>query len=277
MKVDELFQKMIKKSGVDIPKNKTCDQFIFGDKTAEIKKIATTFMATDEVIEKAIADNVNLIITHEPTWYSSLDKTDWLTDDSNFKRKVDLLSEHHIAIFRWHDHMHMQSVDGIGDGFVKMMGWEGKDIPVKKPSQSIEDKPGLVYAVHYDTLADLVADIKQKLGMSTVRILGNPNITIDRIGLFYGGGSLGLQNELEPMKLTRKYDINVGICGDIKEWTFPAYIRDASYLGQKRSLILLGHERSEEYGMKFLPTWLKPIIGSIPVVFIDTREPFQYL
>ena len=41
-------------------------------------------------------------------------------------------------------------------------------------------------------------------------------------------------------------------------------------------MIQLGHERTEEPGMKYLPLYLKPYIHNIPITFISSEEPYIY-
>lgn len=72
-------------------------------------------------------------------------------------------------------------------------------------------------------------------------------------------------------------NIDVAICGDITEWTLSAYVRDASQLGMNKGMLVLGHERSEEWGMKHLPEWLRSITGNLPVTFVNAKEPFTYV
>jgi hypothetical protein len=69
----------------------------------------------------------------------------------------------------------------------------------------------------------------------------------------------------------------VVICGEITEWTLSAYGRDAEALGFNKAMIIIGHERSEEPGMKEMAIWLQPLLGEIPVHFLDAEEPFIYL
>jgi putative NIF3 family GTP cyclohydrolase 1 type 2 len=79
------------------------------------------------------------------------------------------------------------------------------------------------------------------------------------------------------MELMRARDLDVILCGEVTEWTLPAYVRDAWQLGLCKAILILGHERSEEPGMKHLGPWLKSVAGDIPVTFVDAREPFAYL
>jgi hypothetical protein len=71
------------------------------------------------------------------------------------------------------------------------------------------------------------------------------------------------------------------VCGDIVEWTLPAYVNDARQLGMNRALLIVGHERSEEWGMEFMAAWLPGLLeeaglGRVPVCFLDAGEPFVY-
>jgi putative NIF3 family GTP cyclohydrolase 1 type 2 len=60
------------------PLEKTCDLLMAGDWRNEVTGIVTTFMATVDVIKDTISKGANLIITHEPTYFTGLDETDWL-------------------------------------------------------------------------------------------------------------------------------------------------------------------------------------------------------
>ena len=42
-------------------------------------------------------------------------------------------------------------------------------------------------------------------------------------------------------------------------------------------MLSLGHQPSEEAGMKYLADWLKSYIHNIPINFVDAKEPFKYL
>lgn len=109
-----------------------------------------------------------------------------------------------------------------------------------------------------------------------VLITGDPDMPVRRVGVLPGGGSLGLGVEQMPMQLMARRNLDVLLCGDLTEWTLPAYVRDASQMGMNRAIIVLGHERSEEPGMKFLGDWLSFLLPDLPVVFLDAGEPFCY-
>lgn len=274
MKVKEVISAIIKKTGLEpISPDKTCDQFIAGDLESEVTGIVTTFMATVEVIRHAISIGANFIITHEPTWFSGLDNVDWLKDDPVYTEKKKLIEENHLNIWRFHDHMHLGKEDGIYRGFNQEFGW----------TEFLVDNPkglewfGRCYQIPKTTLRDLANFFKGKLAMDIIQIVGNPDMNVERVTVLVGGGSLGLGKEERPMIMMHQNNIDVAICGDITEWTLSAYIRDASQMGMNKGMLVLGHERSEEVGMKHLVPWLKDIVGGIDVKFVDSKEPFIYL
>ena len=69
MTVREVTNAIIKKTGVTIPEEKTCDHLITGSFDTEVTKIVTSFLVTIEVLREAVSRHANLIITHEPTLF----------------------------------------------------------------------------------------------------------------------------------------------------------------------------------------------------------------
>ena len=247
----------------------TCDVLACGDPDMEVTGIVTTFMPTVEVIRRTIECGANFIVSHEPTWFNGSDETEWCQNDSVYLAKKQLLEENHIAVWRFHDHMHFgTNIDYIYRGIIQELGW--------RAYLQDDEKEPWVYEIPATTLKDLAEWLKKTFEMDEIRTVGNPDCPITRAGLLVGGGSLGLGREVMPMEVMERNNLNVLICGDITEWTTVAYIRDASQLGMNRCMIHLGHERTEEPGMKYLPLYLKPYIHNIPISFISSEEPYTY-
>ncbi|CAM4427506.1 MAG: Nif3-like dinuclear metal center hexameric protein [Paenibacillus macerans] len=268
MKVGEVIEAIIEDSCGAFRLEKTCDQLISGSYDTPVEGIATTFMVTIEVIKQAVAAGANMIITHEPSFYTGKDATDWLKEDPLYAAKKKLIEDNRLAIWRYHDYMHRAKTDRIYDGLLREIGWENNLVDEQRP---------FLYRIQETTLAKLARFFKRKLAMDMIQIVGNPEMKCSRVGILVGGGSLGLGREQMPMELMRDEDLDVMVCGEITEWTLCAYVNDAAMLGMNKGMIVLGHERSEEWGMKFMAEWLKPLVGGIPVTFIDSKEPFVYL
>jgi putative NIF3 family GTP cyclohydrolase 1 type 2 len=266
MQVREVAERIIAACHI-APLEETCDQLITGDWESEVTGIVTTFMATVDVIRAAIAQGANLIITHEPTYFTHLDQTDWLQSDPVYQRKQALIAENQINIWRFHDHMHRTQPDLIYAGLNQALGWEPYWLSQEKHC----------YQIPPTTVAALAAFLKEKLAIKAIQIIGSPETTVKRVGMLVGAGSLGLGSEPMPMALMQKEQLDVIVCGEILEWTLAAYVRDAAQLGLNKALIILGHNRSEEVGMQYLTAWLEPLLPGIPIRFAEAGEPFDYL
>jgi len=249
------------------PFERTCDLLMAGAWDSEVTGIVTTFMATVDVIRETVGRGANLIITHEPTFFTGRDATDWLQQDPVYLAKVKLIEENNLNIWRFHDHMHWSEPDLIYAGLIKELGWEAYHDPVGKHT----------FQIPRTSVGALSAFLKGKLGVKTAQIVGNTAGSVERVGVLVGGGSLGLGRDEMPMEYMREANLDAIVCGEILEWTLVAYTRDACQLGMNKSLIILGHNRTEEVGMKHLPAWLKGFLPEIPISFVESGEPFAYL
>jgi len=86
------------------------DTFKAGDPDTPVTGVATTMMATFDVLKRAASEGANLVITHEPTFYSHEDKTESLEEanDPVWREKENFIREHRIVVWRFHDHWHMR-------------------------------------------------------------------------------------------------------------------------------------------------------------------------
>lgn len=275
MKVKEVIREVIKKCEME-PLIRTGDRIIEGDLEQEITGIVTTFMATVDVIERAHEIGANFIITHEPTYFTGNDRLDWLENDTVYLAKKALLERYGITVWRFHDHMHKAETDGIFAGMRREFGWESWRIQSEKKEAGWR-YDDMIYEIPETTVGALAGRLKERLHLPVMRIVGKPEQSVRRVGLLLGGISLGTGDEARPMKLMEDEKLDVIICGEIMEWTLCAYVRDASMLGQKKALIIPGHNRTEEAGMKYLPEWLSSITGKIPVTFVEAGDPFSYI
>jgi putative NIF3 family GTP cyclohydrolase 1 type 2 len=101
------------------------DTFKTGNPDTRVTGIAVTMMATMDVLQRAAAQNLNLIITHEPTFYAHLDKPEGLNEnDPVWAEKRAFIEKHGLVVWRFHDHWHERTPDGIEAGVVKQLRWE---------------------------------------------------------------------------------------------------------------------------------------------------------
>lgn len=239
----------------------TVDTFKAGDPDTPVAGIATTMMATYEVLRLAAAQGANLIITHEPTFYTHEDKTESLAaaNDPVWREKEAFIAEHHLVVWRFHDHWHMRRPDGILSGMTDALGWQ---------RYQNSEVPNL-YVLPRTTVNALAKDIQERIGIKILRVVGNPDLEVTKVALM--PGAAGTQRHLEML---RRDDVQVLVIGEVPEWETIEYVADAAAEGHKKALILMGHIPSEQAGMAACAEWLKAFITTVPVVFVPTAEPF---
>ncbi|MFC5449727.1 Nif3-like dinuclear metal center hexameric protein [Paenibacillus aestuarii] len=243
----------------------TVDVLRAGDPKMEVRAMATTFMATHEVIEQAAASGVNLLITHEGTFYSHMDQTDWLEHDAVYQAKQRLIEQSGIAIFRLHDGIHRYQPDGIMTGLIQALDWD-KYVTEHQRVVSLLTLPAM-------SVKEIAEHVKRQMGISFVRVVGDPAMSCTRVGLlagYRGGGAVAIpQFGNEALDLV--------IAGEGPEWETPEYVRDAMHQGKKKALILLGHAESEASGMKALAEQLAAAFPTVSVQFFANKPLFTVI
>ncbi|QHW30926.1 transcriptional regulator [Paenibacillus rhizovicinus] len=241
----------------------TVDRLLFGDLNTEVTGVVTAFMPTQYVIEQAVALGANLIISHEGPFFSHQDQEGVHADDPVYAAKKRLIRESGIAIFRWHDYIHRYKPDWITQGLVQAFGWE--DAVIKhRPEAAVVQLPG-------SALRDIAVDIKERLGIPYVRIMGDPDQICARAGVLVGyrggGGSVIPLMEQEALDLV--------VYGEGPEWESPEYVRDAVRQGRKKALIVIGHAESEVPGMNLLARNLQERYPDLQVHTVSEKPLFR--
>ncbi|HYO83293.1 MAG TPA: Nif3-like dinuclear metal center hexameric protein [Bryobacteraceae bacterium] len=255
----QIIETVREKLGVQWSGN-TVDTIKAGDPDTVVTGVATTMMATHDVLRRAAAEGKNLVITHEPTFYSHLDQTTGLEqeNDAVWAEKAKFIRDHKMVVWRFHDYWHMRQPDGILEGVLHALDWHKQ--------YSAETKLVTIAPARVDQLA---AYVQKKLGAKVLRVVGQPDLTVSRIALSPGaGGAVGHRRALQ------RPDVEVLLIGEVPEWETIEYVSDAAAQGRKKVLFLIGHIPSEQPGMENCARWLKTFINNVPVGFVPTVEPF---
>jgi putative NIF3 family GTP cyclohydrolase 1 type 2 len=270
MKVQEIIQNILDYHP-DLGNRRTCDVAIGSNPDVECTGIVVSIAPTVAVIRKAIELGANFILVHEPTFFSGYDDDcDWLAGNAVYEEKKQLLLEHGIVIFRDHDHIHAHRPDGIFHYMIQQLGW----------SEYVAPGEGMALEIRLPetTLGDLVAHVKQAMDLDTIRYIGDLDAKVSTVG--FCGHLLPNENtnwsNNDQVAASWRYD--VVIAGEVVEWTLPSYIQDAAMLGKAKGMILPGHFKQEEAGMRWAELWLRPLVGeALPISFVSAGELFHYL
>jgi putative NIF3 family GTP cyclohydrolase 1 type 2 len=229
----------------------TRDRFKFGGPETPVTGIATTFMGTFEAITRASERGLNMIVTHEDTYWNDPDNTTIAGADTLvYTRKVEFMTQHDMVVFRIHDHMHRQRPDFTFSGTAREIGL---DLGMETAPNSHR------FVIPETTLGELAARVKKIRGDEAIRVVGAPNARVSRIATGAGMAT--------PAVNVRDIDVVIGGEQREIEGTFdsPEYVLDAATLGVPKGWIVLGHNMSEESGMQEMADWLRPIVPEVRV------------
>jgi putative NIF3 family GTP cyclohydrolase 1 type 2 len=255
----EVVAEIQKQVGVEW-KKETVDTFKAGNPDTAVTGIAVTMMATMDVLQRASAQGLNFVITHEPTFYAHLDTPEGMSEsDPVWAEKRAFIEKHGMVVWRFHDHWHMRKPDGIEAGMVRSLGWE----KFQKPENQY------LFVMPETTVKKLAEEVAHKLASPVVRVVGEPEMKVSKVG--FSPGAAGFQRETQALE---RDDVQVLLVGETREWETVEYAADAVTQGRNKALIVIGHVPSEQGGMEECARWLKAFVKTVPVEFVATKEPF---
>ena len=254
------------------------DTFKYGDPATPVTGIVFTFQATFEVLKKAVQAKKNFVITTERMFWQQLDDVRTLKHDTPFEpagspetepvilAKRQYCEENGLVVWRFHDHQLMVRPDLMkaGFGLTAKLGWQ--DYVVQVQGQMV----GIAYSIPETTLKDVARHVARSLDSRDVRVIGDPNLLVKRVGL----GAHKLIEILKPLQ-----SCDVVLMSEPQDCDAFPYLRDGISLGlpHPKGLIAITHERFEEWVAESAPAWLKPLVPEVPIEFIPAGDPYWVL
>ena len=245
------------------------DGFKGGDPSIVVKGIATTAMATYNVLKQAVAANTNLVLTYEPTFYGRADGAPPATgagrgpaglsaDDPVAKAKREFIAKNGLAVFRLRDHWQARKEGEMVTGLAEALGW---------PAYRLKGDDA-IYAVPPASGEETVASIRRKLRMrGGLRAVGDRKATVRRVLLHPG--------PMTPATMWQRYsEVDMVIAGEVREWENSHYAADIFSAGEKRVLVTIGRVVSEDPGMRACAEWVKTVIPGVQAKWIGAEDPY---
>ncbi len=253
---------------------KTVDRFIIGNPDTVIKKVGTCWMSDWKTCRKAVEAGVNVLVTHEPTFYTHWDLDEKTADYygapdytkqlylQQVKKKKDWINSHELVIIRNHDTMDALKDSGIPFALGQFLGFSNSDIISSRTYFN-------VYRVDSQTAAGFAGSLAHKLseiGQPGVAFYGDPDRIITSIGL--GTGCI-----CDPMEFADlKPDLFISIDDTVRTWTQTAYASDTG-----DPLIVINHGTSEEMGMRMLNKIIKEKFPGIETIHFNQGCTYKWI
>jgi putative NIF3 family GTP cyclohydrolase 1 type 2 len=245
-------------SGITWNERSTRDTFKIGDPDAEVKGIATTMMTTFGMLKRANQAGLNMVITHEDTFWNDPDNTKDLTSNELYLKKTEFIKNNGMIVWRNHDNMHAMKVDVTVTGTLRSIGVKGGENFGMRAQ---------VLPIPEMTLGEFASQCKRLAGIRALRCVGNSQAKISKI--LDGPG-------YATPRFTLETDVVVG--GESQEadggFDNVEYVADAASLGMNKGLVMLGHVMSEQPGQEDYGKWLETFVKGVKIQYVPAEEPY---
>jgi len=251
------------------------DGFKAGDPNTPVKGIATTAMATLDVLKQAVKSGANLVITYEPTFYSRQDGPrrpapagaapgrgggggfgGISPDDPVYQGKKKFIDTNGVVVFLLHDHWQSRKEGEMTTGLADALGWSKNRV---KPAD-------VLYEIPSASAEEVVAVVRKKLNLrGGLRAVGDRKPTVRKV-LLYAGALI------PDVMWTRYADADLIIAGEVREWENTYFAADLFAAGEKHGLVTVGRVVSEEPGMRACAAWLKTVVKEVPSQWIGAGD-----
>jgi putative NIF3 family GTP cyclohydrolase 1 type 2 len=255
------------------------DTFLAGKPETEVTGIVTAYAPTVEVLKKAVAGGKNLIISRESPYWARTPKPGGgaggfgpgrsdpkLDGNPTYQRKREYIESNNLVVYRLFTAWNARQPDQQLVGLAKALGWE----KYYKPAGGIPwGTNNGFFDIPPATLKETAQNIKKTLKSRSIRVGGDPNITVSRAALSHGMYWL-----TDLRQLMSDSNVNLLVVGE-PQWEneLSIYNFDLTAAGQKKGMIVLGQQASEDPGAGEMAAWLKTIVKEVPVEWIPAGDP----
>lgn len=178
---------------------------ICGRKEQEVTKIMVALDATCTVIQKAVEENVDFIVTHHPMIFSGIKK---VNDESFLGEKILTLAQHGIGCYAMHTNY------DIAGGMAEICG-KKMELVDPEPFELMgerDERPVGIGQVGYlpetMTLSECAKRVKRAFGLCEVLVFGDLESPVSYVAVSPGSGR-------SMLKEADKKKVDVLITGDI--------------------------------------------------------------
>ena len=231
---------------------------LVGRTEKEVKKIYVALDATDAVIERAVASNVDMLITHHPLLFSPLKK---ITDEHFIGGRVVKLLQHDISYYAMHTNYDVCGMADISAAILGLDGAETLEVTDKESMEGIGKVGDFSGPMSLQSCGEF---IKEKFQLDSVKVFGDLSSTVQRVAICPGSGKGMTELALEK-------NADVLVTGDI------GHHEGIDAVAQGLAIIDAGHYGLEHIFIEDMANYLRKNIEGIVVETHEITHPFQVI
>lgn len=208
--------------------------FLFGNPQQEICGVMVALDLTPEVIDEAIAKQCNLIITHHPFIFGSIKR---ITTNNTVGRMIFKMAQHNLCVYAAHTNLDNLK-EGVNGILAQKLGLTDCHI-LKSLNGDPEVGAGMVGMLPKRIATeDFWVNVKQTLGIATLRISNPCHTEVQRVAICGGAGSFLISDAIATKA-------DVFLTGDLKYHDFQR--------AENRIILAdIGHYESERFSKELI-------------------------
>jgi putative NIF3 family GTP cyclohydrolase 1 type 2 len=232
--------------------------FRFGDPSVEVAGILVTWMATLDAIRSAADSRRNLIVCHEDPFfpYSGAGALETSITWRVNRERIRLCAGHGITILRAHGTLDRTCVV---DEFARAAGLRGSDFR--------EEGLARTFTIPEIALAAFAEQVRANLGLPRVRVVGDLDRRITKVGVAVGG--IGLSFNIAFWETLLRHGAQVVLTGETDEYAMH-YAADNDI-----GIVETTHAISENPGLRRFCDVLRERFPEVPVEFFECGVAWQ--
>lgn len=254
-------QEIINRLEEKFPKNLAEDWdnvgLLVGDNKQDIRKIQVSIDATEKVIDHAIVNGVDMIITHHPFIFKGIKNINFST---SMGRKIRKLIKNDINIYSMHTNLDSAN-GGLNDYILNLLGIDDSKILDKN---LVDENCGIgrIYKLKEEcTVKEYIKILKEKLEVENLRVIStNLDKKIKKIGLINGSG-------MSYWRKAKSLGVDLFITGDV------GYHEALDARENNLDVIDIGHFECEQHFTKLLKTYFEKM--NIDVIIYNDEPTFK--
>lgn len=231
---------------------------LVGDKDWPVSKVYIALDATEEVIDDAVHQGAEMIITHHPMIFTSVNK---VTEDHFVGHRIIKLIEHHVAVYAMHTNF---DIHGMTDLAQRALGIKQSVILDVCERDEEENEYGIGCVGMLDdmmTLEQFGAYVRDAFHLSHVKVFGDPETEIRMVAIAPGSGKSMINQSIRKAA-------DVLVTGDIDHHS------GIDAVAKGLTIIDAGHYGVEHIFIEYIANFLKGKTGTLEVVCAQKKEPF---
>ena len=229
---------------------------LVGTHTRDIKRVYIALDATDEVIEAAISNQADFLLTHHPLIFNPIKS---MTGDDFIGRRIIKLIKADMVYYAMHTNFDVSVMADLAAEYLKLTNLE---ILEKTDETHGIGKVGCL--PNEMTVNDLCQYVKEVFTIESVKVFGDCNAKIKRVAVLPGSGKSYIQNTIQSQA-------DVMITGDI------GHHEGIDAVAQGLIIIDAWHYGIEHIFVKYMQDYFNSRIDEIEVFAEEISSPFRIL